>query len=130
MTKRKLPPHIVLPSGMWRFVKRGGSTSQGKKRRSRNVAKRKSKRSGGGFGGFGLNKLLTVKNVMLTVAGAALLPKVVPQVSPNIGGAIGGYMGSKSIVGAVVGYLVAPALNDITSKMLGGAGVNMGAYTY
>lgn len=29
---RKLPPHIVLPNGMWRFVKKGRTTTRSKKR--------------------------------------------------------------------------------------------------
>jgi hypothetical protein len=112
MRKRKMPKALLE---YWKN-KRGKKS----KRRVSSVAKRKGRKRSAGFGGFGLGKLLTIKNIMLTGAGAILLPKVAPQVSANIGGAIGGYMGSKSIVGAVVGYLLGPTLNGVGSGLLGG----------
>jgi hypothetical protein len=38
MVKKKMPPHIVLPNGMWRFVKRGARTTL--KRRNRSLKRR------------------------------------------------------------------------------------------
>jgi len=43
MVKKKMPPHIVLPNGMWRFVKRGAKTTSRKRnnvRRRINMARR------------------------------------------------------------------------------------------
>jgi hypothetical protein len=70
-SKRKMPPHIVLPNGQWRFVKRG--RSQTKKRKVVQVARRRrsygrrfvgrARRSAGGMGGW--------KSMIAPIAGGA-----------------------------------------------------------
>lgn len=77
---------------------------------------RRSRRSGG----FGMGRLLSMKNIMFTVAGAALLPKFVP-VNSQIGGALGGFMGAGP-VGAVAGYFLGAPVASATSGILGNIG--------
>lgn len=59
---RKMPAHIVLPNGMWRFVKRGGRKTRTKATRSKPMSRyrrrygRKHRR--GGSRGLGLGGIL------------------------------------------------------------------------
>lgn len=64
MTKRKMPNHIVLPNGMWRFVKGKIKASSIKKpKRSKRVRRTggksmaKKSRKSSGLSGFGGSKL-------------------------------------------------------------------------
>ena len=84
------------------------------------MAKGKKKSSGGGFGGFSLNRILTPKNALMTIGGAILAPKI--GMDAKIGAAAGGYAGA-GIGGAIVGLLVGvPAANAVSGMTgMGGA---------
>jgi hypothetical protein len=121
---RKMPRHIVLPNGMWRFIK---GKSQAKSRVSKRhrvygggaMARRKvPRRSRGGFGGQ--NKWV---NIALWSGGAAFLaPKVLGgAVSPNIAGALGGWKAG-GLMGGAIGYVAGPMLANVASGTLGGLG--------
>ena len=121
MVKRKMPAHIVLPNGMWRFVKSGSKKAKAavkrvkhrkvKRKRTRRgvqMAKRRhSKRSSSGFGGKGIMKgLYTPKGIaasMLMGAGAAtlaekVLPNFIPMQNLAIGFVVGGVGGAAGVI--------------------------------
>lgn len=115
MTKRKrkskrLPPHIVLPNGMWRFVKRGKKT----KRRGAKVARRRyrasarRRRSSSGLGGGKLMRGLfpvrgLVAGALVGIGAAMLQQRFLPQVIPYQGAAAGFVVGG--IPGAAAAFL-------------------------
>jgi hypothetical protein len=66
MTKRKLPPHVVLPDGRWRFVKKGSKKIIS---RGRKIMAKKKKSSGGG--GRGRSLLGGLGSFAPGIAGAA-----------------------------------------------------------
>lgn len=75
--------------------------------------KGKSRRSKGGIGGFG--GILSTNNLLGTLGGAYVAPMV--GVSPAIGAAAGSYfIGKKGIMGAAVGYFVAPMVLGMINK--------------
>lgn len=124
MTKRKMPPHIVLPNGMWRFVKRGAKkASKIRHRGSRIMARKHYRRGGGGM----MGKLLSKKNLMYTL-GAVIVGSAVLKVDPKMAGAVGGFMGA-GIPGAVAGYVAAPTIASIGGGLLNRVGT-AGVYTY
>jgi len=57
-----MPPHIVLPNGMWRFVKKGRKVAKTKKRMVVKMVRRKGgfRKRAGGFisGGGGLKTMI------------------------------------------------------------------------
>ena len=83
MAKRRMPAHIVLPNGMWRFVKRGSTsvrrrsavrTKRIKTRRVRTMARyrrTRGRRGGGGARG----KLGMFAPVIAGVADAVINPR-------------------------------------------------------
>ena len=127
--KRKMPAHIVLPNGMWRFVKGKASTavkSVVKKSRSRRISRkrtgvvrmarrrRSSRRSSGGFGGSKLTKgLFQPKGIIASIlvgAGAAhFQEKVLPQMHPLQGTAVGFAVGG---IGGAAGAYATTMLNS------------------
>jgi len=144
MVKRKMPAHIVLPNGMWRFVKSGSKKAKAivrrkkvkrKRRRTRGVQmvrhRKSSRRSSSGFGGKGIMKgLYTPKGIvasMLLGAGAAtlaekVLPNVIPMQNLAVGFAVGG-------VGGVAGVVARDALKGGLNLGLGGtSGVASAGY--
>lgn len=118
-SSRRMPPHIVLPNGMWRFVKRGTKTSTRTTRakrgaKVRTIAIRKAPKRSGFMAskkvrtrsrstrgslmtgiipvrGFAAKALLGVGAVMLA---NRFLPAVVPQQSLVVGGLVGGLPGA------------------------------------
>lgn len=111
-----MPAHIVLPNGMWRFVK-GKSKSVSVKKSHRKRAKssggnymarrgrRGSRRSG--IGGLGVNKLLVAGAIGV---GASMLAKqFAPQVPSDIAGAAAGFVFGGGVPGALAGF-VAPKI--------------------
>jgi len=116
---RRLPAHIVLPNGMWRFVKGKGSKARTRKtkRKGERMArrgKRRSSRKSSGMGGFSVGRLLTPKNLMFTLGAAILLPKVI-GVDSRLAAAAGGFMGA-GIMGAAAGYFAAPMVLGIVGQ--------------
>lgn len=120
MAKRRMPPHIVLPNGQWRFVKRGSKSRARKSRGGRMVKHRKGRRhSRGGMGGIKAllipflggvavgtvsDKIPMVQNVPYNdVASGALVGVVVKR---NLMGAVAGAAG-----GAVGSHVVRTAIN-------------------
>ena len=95
--KRKMPKHIVLPNGMWRFVKSGGSSKATKRARSKTMGRfskyrRKYGRHIRRGGNIFMNGLIGSKipggMVGKVVAGAIwnkvispMVPKIVPMQS-------------------------------------------------
>lgn len=114
--KRKLPPHIVLPNGQWRFIKAGKSrTKKVKSERVIKTARRKSYRKSGN----GMGKLTSQKNIIGTLGGAYIAQKFLGM-SPQIGAAIGSYAyGKAGIVGAAAGYVVAPMAMSLVGNVTG-----------
>ena len=109
---RKMPPHIVLPNGMWRFVKRGAKTNASKKSRAKRgrvsqMAKYR-RRSSSGFGGSGMLKKAAFG------AGAAIIANMVLGQKIPYQGAIIGYVAGGPI-GAVAGLVVPGMLGTQSS---------------
>lgn len=109
--KRKLPPHIVLPDGRWRFVKRG----------SKNVSKRKSHRGGvhmarkgkrhfsrGGFG-FG-----SMKSMIWPIA-AGVADSYIDPLSPvdGLGATFIGMIGKDPALKTIGLYKLGASLGNI-----------------
>ena len=78
------------------------------------MARRKYSKSGGN----GFNGLISTKNLLGTLAGAYIAPKM--GMSPQIGAAAGSYLiGKKGVMGAAVGYFAAPYLLGLLSGVTG-----------
>jgi hypothetical protein len=109
MKKRKLPPHIVLPDGRWRFVKKGRSSPKkrvlkvARFRRTRRAARavysrgRRGVGLGGGWkgmiaplaGGAGdviAQKYIPINGVASTIAGMFLHDPVTMKIGLNKAG--------------------------------------------
>lgn len=129
-SKRKMPAHIVLPNGMWRFVKSGtkvkrkktGVSQMARRRRTtrRVYTTRARRRSSGGFGGSKLTRgIFPVKGIIASAligAGIAtlqekFLPQMIPYQSAVLGFAVGGIGGgigafSKSMLSGTTGTAI------------------------
>ena len=119
MSKRKMPPHIVLPNGQWRFVKRGSKSS--KKTRSKRggfMSRRKSGRRKGGMGGI---MGLAMPFAIGAIAGAYSdkIP-LVNSMPPIVAGAAGGFIARRNIKGAIAGaagsYLASGYIKGMTGN--------------
>ncbi len=128
--KRKMPAHIVLPNGMWRFVKAGSKRikltprKRAVKRKVKSMARRRTRRyqtstrrRSSSRRGVSLTRgLMPVGGIIgaaLIGAGAAqlqrrFLPQMIPYQGPAAGFVVGG-------VGGAAGAFIA--------EMLGGSGV-------
>jgi hypothetical protein len=102
----------------WR-VKFGRMYGGGKKKSRRSTGgtmAKKSKKSGG-FGGMGMNRVLTPKNSLFTIGGALVAPRL--GMNAQIGAAAGGFAGA-GLMGAAAGYFlgapIANALGGITGQ--------------
>ena len=82
MKKRTLPPHIVLPDGRWRFVKKNKIRREKPMARGRRYYRAKRvihrARSFGGGGKYGNITKNVIDGVIVGVANAAL-PEVIPM---------------------------------------------------
>jgi len=122
MSKRKMPKHIVLPNGMWRFVKSGSrAVAKKAKRKSRgvqNMAKRRFSRKSRSMLG---NSSGMIKSALVGI-GTAHLAGYIPFAMPykeEAAGAIGAYLvGGKNIKSAAIG-----AAAVFLSKMASSNGV-------
>lgn len=111
--KRRMPQHIVLPNGMWRFVKSGAKSKRIKikrKTKKRGVSfmakrRRSSRRysrglsSGRGIINNGIYKPSGIIEKALLGMGASTLqekiaPQVIPYQSEIVGFAVGGWAGA------------------------------------
>jgi len=126
--KRKMPAHIVLPNGMWRFVKAGSkkvsSLTRPKKpkqvkRRGLIMARRGRKSySKKGSSGMGGGKLMNgffpthglLNKVLVGIAASEISESVAPKVIPYQNLAVAG------VVGGLPGIAGAFAMNMIQGK--------------
>lgn len=141
-----MPPHIVLPNGMWRFVKKGSKkpktmmeiastkiTRKQKasyfKKRLRSVrvmarGRRSRKHSRRGMIGGGVSSLL--KSALIGIGSAHVAGYVPVQIpmKEEAAGAIGAYLvGGKNIKSAIIGAGAVYAAKMLSN---GGAGSNSG----
>lgn len=112
---------------LWRYLHGRKKHSRPRARartvtRVKTMARYRYRRRGRSRGGFGLGRVLSVKNLALTAAGAFLLPRFV-NVDPKLGAAAGGFMGAGPI-GAIAGYLGAPLLSGILGGSSSGGSMN------
>ena len=92
--KRRMPPHVVLPNGMWRFVKRGTKTHSKRKPKvihtaRRHYARRAYHRSRGIAGRLGGGKM--------------------GMIIPVVGGAADKYLANTNILGVKLPFGVGSA---------------------
>lgn len=108
--KRKMPQHIVLPNGMWRFIKGKASSVVKRSRRAKRVKikrrgvrmARRHKKSYGGGGSKLTRGIFPVKGIIaaaLIGAGAAtlqekFLPQMIPYQSEAVGFLVAGVGGA------------------------------------
>jgi hypothetical protein len=123
MKKRKMPPHIVLPDGRWRFVKKGKSKNKrnvvqmakrrGRKRyfsRARSYARRARS-----IGGGGMTKNI-LDGLIVGVAQTAI-PDFIPMQDPLIAVGVGWFRKNPTLttlggiqLGAYLGGMVGGGL--------------------
>lgn len=120
MKKRKVPKHIVLPNGMWRFVSSKSNNSKRKKVVNMSKKKKSDKSGGNGCksGGNGLMSLLipAIGGAISGVTVPALVPQI-PVVNTSLGsGALGGFLLKRNFKGALAGAVGAFA----STAFLGG----------
>ena len=70
---------------------------------------------------MGLGRVLSMKNILYTVGGMIIAPKII-GISPQLGAAAGGLLGAGPI-GAIIGYFGAPMISKI--GLPGGNSVQM-----
>jgi uncharacterized protein (DUF2062 family) len=121
--KRRLPPHIVLPNGQWRFVKRGSRAPTKRKRvvmarrrsfrRGRRYFSRARGRSKGGGGSVTKN---AIDGIIVGIAQTAL-PDVMPMQDPLIALGVGWFRRNPTLMtlggvqlGAQLGSMVGGAI--------------------
>jgi len=80
------------------------------------MARRKHSRKSSGFG---MGRLLTTKNILYTVGGAFVASKFL-NMDPKLGAAAGGLLGAGPI-GAMVGFVAGPSINNVVGGVLGGS---------
>lgn len=124
--KRRMPPHIVLPNGMWRFVKRGTKSvarkvsrrkktnkpkrrvsTMARRRRAYTRSRRSSPRRGISLmkGIFPVGGL--IGSVLIGAGVSALQARFLPQVIPYQGAAAGFAVGG---IGGAAGALIGDML--------------------
>jgi hypothetical protein len=131
--KRKLPPHIVLPNGQWRFVKRGSKSARTTRIRSvKTMARRRyGRKRSRGFSMGGIGSAFSFNNILKATVFGAIGAYAAPMLGQNqqtgaiIGGALGGGSGliGKAIgagIGAVAGVPVANAASGMIGNITGG----------
>jgi hypothetical protein len=119
LSKRKLPPHIVLPDGRWRFVKKGRaktptvkrSATMARRRRSYRV---RSRRSGSrGFGG--------IKSMLIPVAAGAADAYINPMLPINgVGSTAIGILGHNTTIRDIGLWQVGASVANMVGNPLGG----------
>jgi hypothetical protein len=123
MAKRKLPPHIVLPNGQWRFVKRGKGGSSRRRSTGGSMAKKKKGRRRGGMGGI----MSYAKPLAAGIVAGLITPKIpfvkdIPY-SNYVTGAGAGWLVKRGMkgaaTGAVGGGLIAPPLGGAINQASG-----------
>ena len=132
MVKKKMPPHIVLQNGMWRFVKRGQKTKsfskgrnkkryvsmarRGRRKRYYSRAKRIYSRARGG-GKAGVTKNI-IDGVIVGVAQTAL-PDVIPMQDSLICLGVGWFRKNPTLV-TLGGVQLGAQLGGMVGGTLGG----------
>lgn len=117
MKKRKVPKHIVLQNGMWRFVS-SKNNSKRKNSKRKKVVNMSKKRTSSKSGGNGLMSLLipAIGGAISGVTVPALVPQI-PVVNTSLGsGALGGFLLKRNFKGALAGAVGAFA----STAFLGG----------
>ena len=106
MARRKRAWNMSNP--LYRYLHRKGrsGTKRRVKTRSVSMARYRFRRRGRSRGGFGMGRLLSMKNILFTLGGAYVASKVL-NMDPKLGSAAGGFLGAGP-VGAVAGYVAGP----------------------
>ena len=129
-SKRRLPPHIVLPSGQWRFIKKGSRrkikrkvVSMARRRRFRRYS-RYVKRARGRKGGSGSVTKNAIDGVLVGIAQTAL-PDVIPMQDPLIALGVGWFRRNPTLMtlgGVQLGAQLGGMIGGITGgSKVGGA---------
>jgi len=133
--KRQLPAHIVLPNGMWRFVKKGAKKIKAvsksrrvkkvsSKRRVNNMARYRKHRSTGSKG-LGLGGI-SLKGILVGMGGATLsdnlgLSNAVPY-GKYIAGAGAGKIAKTGVLSGVIGVFARDMVKGNVLGQVSGAG--------
>jgi len=130
--KRRMPAHIVLPNGMWRFVKGKGRAKRSKRATHRRVkskkrgfsvmARRKHSRRGsrglgGGLGGISAKGILVGMGVAYATDG--LVPAFIPYQDVAEGAIAGKLAKSGVLSGAIGGFIKTMLVGGKEGKGLG-----------
>lgn len=140
---RRMPPHIVLPNGMWRFVKKGAkkaiSVKKSRvktKRRVLNMARfRKKRASRRGMGMLGRGNLMSgvfkPQGILASALAGYAVADVInsPIAQPIQGVPFVDYAGA-FVVGGVGGLAGAAARNFLAGKPILGTANNSGSNPY
>ena len=127
--KRRLPPHIVLPNGQWRFVKRGksvkrkvkrGVVSMGRYRSRRRSYRRYVSRARGRRGGRGGGSVTknAIDGLIVGIAQTAL-PDVIPMQDPLIALGVGWFRHNPTLM-TLGGIQLGASLGQMVGGGLGG----------
>ena len=137
MKKRRMPPHIVLPDGRWRFIKKSQRMRRAKKGRVVKVARYRRTRRAYAYAkrGYRSRKGLlsgSAGNIIIG-AGAGFLSPMIPEflggwTKPLIFGA-GGYLLKKPALLTLAGYEAGKNLSGGgIGNLFGGSGNNSGGW--
>jgi hypothetical protein len=124
-----MPPHIVLPNGMWRFVKKGskkGRTARKITRRNVYMARRRSfrrarsyaRRARGGKGSGGSVTKNAIDGVIVGIAQTAL-PDVLPMQDALIALGVGWFRHNPTLM-TLGGIQAGAQLGSMVGGVLGG----------
>lgn len=121
-----MPPHIVLPNGQWRFVKRGNQTKKRMAKRTMAKSRRyyRAKRTyhrarsfggGGKYGGITKN---VIDGALVGVVNTAL-PKFIPMQEPLVTLGVGWFRRNPTLT-TLGGIQLGAQLGQMLSGGLGG----------
>jgi hypothetical protein len=110
MMPRKLPPHIVLPNGQWRFVKRGSRRVGTSKRRSVSMARYRRR---------GRRSIRRVYSRHRRSGGGGMRIPMKGIVAPIVGGAADAIINPRSPINGIGSTAVGFLMKNETVKTIG-----------